>query len=121
MTSSTPAIARAPRNASRDSPSKGSMVGSIDTPIGRLWLARDEAGLREVSFAGMPGASSDDALLVEAGSQMRAYFAAELRRLEFPLSPSGTDFQRRVSAAVGEAAYGSSASYSELSACIGSA
>ena len=108
MTSSTEAIARAERNASTDSPSNGSMVGStsVDTPIGTLWLARDERGLTRVDFHGPEGARDRDALLAEAEAQLHAYFAGERQRFELPLAPAGTEFQRRVWAAVERIPYG---------------
>jgi methylated-DNA-[protein]-cysteine S-methyltransferase len=67
----------------------------------------------------MPAASSSDPLLVEAATQLHAYFAGELRRFDLPLSPGGTGFQRRVWAAVAEVPYGSTTSYSALAAEIG--
>src|SRR5215210_7576279 len=122
MTSSTPATARALRNASSESPSKGSAVGSrsVDTPIGTLWLSRDEHGLSRVDFDGRRGARSEDPLLAEAEAQLHAYFAGERQRFELPLSPRGTDFQRRVWTAVGAIPYGETTTYSALAAVVGS-
>jgi methylated-DNA-[protein]-cysteine S-methyltransferase len=95
-------------------------VHSVDTPIGALWLTGDERGLRSVSFEGPPRATSTDDLLLDAADQLRAYFAGELRRFDLPLSPHGTEFQRRVWAAVAAVPYGSTTTYSELAAGIGS-
>lgn len=121
MTSSTPATARAARNASSESPSKGSLVGSrsVDTPIGTLWLSRDEHGLSRVDFDGRRGARSADPLLVEAEAQLHAYFTGERQTFELPLSPRGTDFQRRVWTAVGAIPYGETTTYSALAAAVG--
>jgi methylated-DNA-[protein]-cysteine S-methyltransferase len=122
MTSSTPSIARAARNASSESPSKGSIAGStsVGTPIGTLWLSRDEHGLNRVDFDGPDAARSADPLLAEAEAQLLAYFAGERRRFELPLSPRGTDFQRRVWAAVEAIPYGETMTYSALAAVVGS-
>jgi methylated-DNA-[protein]-cysteine S-methyltransferase len=121
MTSSTPAIARAARNASSESPSKGVVAGSrsVGTPIGTLWLSRDEHGLSRVDFDGPEGARSADPLLAEAEAQLRDYFAGERQRFELPLSPRGTDFQRRVWAAVAAIPYGQTTTYSALAAAVG--
>jgi methylated-DNA-[protein]-cysteine S-methyltransferase len=147
MTSSTPGIARARRNPTSDSPSNGSTAGrtnvrvgtagsvadlhsvgtaggvadldSVDTPIGRLWLVRDEYGLSRVEFAGPERARSRDGLLREAADQLHAYFARELERFELPLSPGGTDFQRRVWAAVAAIPYGATTTYAALAASLG--
>jgi methylated-DNA-[protein]-cysteine S-methyltransferase len=92
----------------------------VDTPLGPLWLGGDEDGLTRVAFHGEPDARSEDALLQEAAGQLRAYFAGELRRFELPLSPHGTDFQRRVWDTVAAIPYGTTSTYSAVAADIGS-
>jgi methylated-DNA-[protein]-cysteine S-methyltransferase len=92
----------------------------IETPIGRLWLATAGDGLGSIAFHGPAGATSDDALLREAEEQLSAYFAGELTRFDLPLSPRGTDFQRRVWDAVAAVPYGTTTTYSRLAAAIGS-
>jgi methylated-DNA-[protein]-cysteine S-methyltransferase len=97
------------------------MVGStsVDTPIGTLWLARDERGLTRIDFQGPEGANDSDALLAEAEAQLHAYFAGERQRFELPLAPAGTDFQRRVWAAVERIPYGETTTYSALAGELG--
>jgi methylated-DNA-[protein]-cysteine S-methyltransferase len=92
----------------------------VDTPIGTVWLARDDQGLRRVAFTGDAGARSTDGLLVDAAEQLLAYFDGELEDFELPLSPGGTPFQRRVWDAVSAIPYGVTTSYSALAASIGS-
>jgi methylated-DNA-[protein]-cysteine S-methyltransferase len=94
-------------------------VHAVDTPIGTLWLSRDEHGLSRVEFHGDPGARSDDPLVAEAEAQLTAYFAGERTRFELPLSPRGTEFQRSVWAAVGAIPYGATTTYSALAASLG--
>jgi methylated-DNA-[protein]-cysteine S-methyltransferase len=94
-------------------------VHVVDTPIGTLWLSRDEDGLSRIDFAGPPGARSGDTLLAEAEAQLAAYFAGERRHFELPLSARGTDFQRSVWAAVDAIPYGATATYSALAAQLG--
>lgn len=94
-------------------------VHSMDTPIGTLWLDADEAGLALVAFHGPAGARSDEPLLREAEAQLSAYFAGELTGFELPLSPRGTDFQRRVWDAVARVPYGSTTTYSAVAAAVG--
>jgi methylated-DNA-[protein]-cysteine S-methyltransferase len=91
----------------------------VDTPIGTLWLARDDHGLSGVAFRGPAGAASSDRLLLDAADQLRAYFARELEEFELPLSPRGTEFQQRVWAAVGAIPYGSTTTYGALAAALG--
>jgi methylated-DNA-[protein]-cysteine S-methyltransferase len=92
---------------------------SVDTPIGTLWLSRDEHGLARIDFHGRDDAPSADPLLAEAEAQLHAYFAGERQRFELPLSPRGTDFQRSVWAAVEAIPYGATTTYSALAATIG--
>jgi methylated-DNA-[protein]-cysteine S-methyltransferase len=91
----------------------------MDTPIGTLWLEAEGDGLSSVAFDGPVGSHSGDALLREAESQLRAYFAGELTRFELPLSPRGTEFQRRVWDAVAQIPYGTTATYSAIAAALG--
>src|SRR3954452_12913067 len=94
--------ALASRNRSTDGPSNGSAAGihSVDTPIGTLLLERNAGGLGGVRVDAAAATDSADPLLVEAAGQLRAYFAGELRDFDLPLAPGGTEFQRRVWAAV---------------------
>jgi methylated-DNA-[protein]-cysteine S-methyltransferase len=92
----------------------------MDTPIGTLSLDADGAGLSSIAFGGPPGSDSGDALLREAESQLRAYFAGELTRFDLPLSPRGTEFQRRVWDAVARVPYGTTTTYSAVAAALGS-
>ena len=64
-------------------------------------------------FGGETAVSSDP-LLIEAAEQLGAYFAGELREFDLPLAPRGTDFQRRVWAAVSAIPYGRTASYTDI-------
>ena len=91
----------------------------MDTPIGTLWLEADGAGLSSIAFDGPVGSHSDDLLLREAESQLRAYFAGELTRFDLPLSPRGTEFQRRVWDAVARTPYGTTTTYSAVAAALG--
>jgi methylated-DNA-[protein]-cysteine S-methyltransferase len=55
-----------------------------------------------------------------AADQLDAYFAGELTTFDVPLAPRGSDFQRRVWAALQEIPYGRTESYGELAERIGS-
>ena len=94
-------------------------VHSMDTPIGTLWLEADGAGLSSIAFGGPPGSESGGPVLREAESQLRAYFAGELTRFDLPLSPRGTEFQRRVWDAVAGVPYGTTTTYSAVAAALG--
>jgi methylated-DNA-[protein]-cysteine S-methyltransferase len=93
---------------------------AVETPIGTLWLAADERGLRRVSFDEPAETPLASPLLTEAAEQLAAYFAGELERFDLPLSMEGTDFQRRVWDEVARIPYGTTRSYSALAAAVGS-
>lgn len=98
----------------------------IETPVGRLLVAADEAGVRYVLFGEgrsevqpRAGWREDPARSSEAVRQLRAYFAGELRRFELPLAPEGTPFQQRVWRELLNIPYGETISYGELARRIG--
>ncbi len=98
----------------------------MESPVGKLRLAADDAGLRELRFAGGLEAAGVDARrhdgpapLTEAIRQLRAYFAAELRTFDLPLAPQGTPFQLRVWQQLREIPWGETISYGELATRIG--
>jgi methylated-DNA-[protein]-cysteine S-methyltransferase len=97
-----------------------SPMHSFESPIGTLWLSRASDGLGTIAFEGPTHAASDDALLGEAEAQLQAYLAGELKTFDLPLSPGGTDFQRRVWHAVAAIPYGGRTTYSALADAIGS-
>jgi len=58
-------------------------------------------------------------LLREAARQLESYFRGELKEFSLPLEPAGTDFMKRVWAALCEIPYGRTASYREIAQRIG--
>ncbi|MBC8102417.1 MAG: methylated-DNA--[protein]-cysteine S-methyltransferase [Cytophagales bacterium] len=61
----------------------------------------------------------ENALLIETRTQLAAYFAGERKTFDLPMSPRGTDFQRRVWSALSDIPYGVTISYGELARRIG--
>jgi len=97
------------------------LYDTIDAPIGELLVTGDGGALTAVHMDGSPGPGwrRDPSALREATTQLRAYFAGELREFDLPLAPDGTAFQRDVWAALREIPYGRTISYSELAAAVG--
>jgi len=60
-----------------------------------------------------------DALLVEAGEQVRAYFSRRLRRFDLPLLFEGTSFEVAAWRAVAALAFGEFVSYADVARAIG--
>ncbi len=91
------------------------------SPIGMVELRGSDAGLHAVRFLDhgedvtptAPAAVAD--CLRAAHEQVRAYFGRELRDFCLACAPeTGTEFQRRVWAALPAVAYGRTASYLDL-------
>lgn len=97
----------------------------IETPIGPVTVVSDGTAIKIVTMQAATDVASrswtrDDALLAEPARQLRAYFAGELRAFTLPLAAHGTAFQQRVWHALLQIPYGSTTSYGELAAAIGS-
>jgi len=98
----------------------------IESPLGRLLLAMDEAGLRHIRFlAGRHGARPEPAWRRDRAPftalirELRAYFHGELERFDQPLAPQGTGFQLTVWKELCGIPYGETISYQELAERVG--
>ncbi len=98
----------------------------LDSPVGRLFLAGDDDGLRLVSFpkskktrAPEPAWEEETGPFEEAIGQLQAYFAGQLKRFDLKLAPQGTPFQLAVWDALQEIPYGETISYGEVAHRIG--
>ena len=98
----------------------------LETSLGPLLLAADEAGLRSIRFENGrrptrpdPFWQKDESRLRETIRQLRAYFAGKLEQFDLPLAPEGTPFQLTVWKQLCEIPYGETISYGELARRIG--
>jgi methylated-DNA-[protein]-cysteine S-methyltransferase len=98
----------------------------IESPVGQLLLAADEAGLRHVLFVnGKRTVGPDPAWREDRGSftdsirELRAYCSGELERFSLPLAPEGTPFQLEVWRRLCEIPYGETISYGDLARRLG--
>ena len=100
-------------------------VAYLASPVGLLELRGTDAGLSAVLFReeGEATITPQDALptcLREAEQQLKAYFGRELRSFDLAYDlRQGTDFQRRVWAALPSISYGRTASYLDLARQLG--
>ncbi len=92
-----------------------------DSPIGRLLLAGDDAGLQQLlmEIDAKPWRigehwRSAGAELDEACRQLDQYFAGRRQRFELRLAPQGTAFQQAVWHALQRIPFGQTSSYSAL-------
>jgi len=98
----------------------------IESPLGPLLIAADDAGLRQILFVNgrrpaQPESSwkPDRAPFSETIRQLQSYFAGELQTFDLQLAPEGTPFQLGVWRSLCEIPYGKTISYGELASRIG--
>ncbi len=101
----------------------------FDSPIGRLLLRSDGSALIGLYMDVAQGGPAFNEEWVHeplcqplpaAAKQLEEYFAGERREFVLPVRLHGTDFQRRVWSALCAIPYGTTWSYGELAARIGS-
>lgn len=104
----------------------------IDSAVGPLTLVAQEGAIVGLYMDLQRHRPGDDefgepdpgGLLAEpfkaAVDQLGAYFAGELSIFDLPLAPRGSEFQRRVWAALQDIPYGQTVSYGELAERVGS-
>ncbi|AXU95925.1 MAG TPA: methylated-DNA--[protein]-cysteine S-methyltransferase [Erwinia persicina] len=101
----------------------------IDSPVGELKLVATERGLAAVMWENddpkrvrfLP--QQEDVhhrTLLEAEKQLREYFTGERQQFDLTLDFIGTEFQRRVWAALVTIPFGETRSYSEIARQVGS-
>jgi methylated-DNA-[protein]-cysteine S-methyltransferase len=93
------------------------------SPVGRLALEADHdavTGVRWASAGESTREKNPSPVLKEAARQLDGYFRRKLKRFDLPLSPRGTDFQKRVWAMMREIPYGETATYGGMAMALGS-
>ncbi len=99
----------------------------IDSPLGRITLARTRNGLAGVWFDGQKHEPvgldcperPDDPLLREAAAQLADYWAGRRSFFELPLDAQGTPFQRGVWSALLRIAAGQTTTYGAVARAVG--
>lgn len=106
----------------------------LDSPIGPLSVAIDEAGVCGVRFGPVDGATPvpvdgatpvpdaalDDDRFVLVVAELRAYFAGELTEFTVPLSVrGGSEFERAVWDQMTRIPYGEMRTYGEIATAVG--
>jgi methylated-DNA-[protein]-cysteine S-methyltransferase len=97
-----------------------------DSPIGRLLLAGDDAGLAHIDFerGRYPTTIGSDwerrpHAFGDVRAQLAAYFEGQLTAFDLPLAPRGTPFQLAVWQALRTIPYGATTSYGEIARGLG--
>jgi methylated-DNA-[protein]-cysteine S-methyltransferase len=73
-----------------------------------------------IVFGGIDETGESDPVLFDAKRQLEEYFCGKRRAFDLPLSPGGTDFQKRVWRALTDIPYGETRSYADIAAAVGS-
>ncbi|MER5864762.1 methylated-DNA--[protein]-cysteine S-methyltransferase [Kitasatospora sp. NPDC002040] len=105
---------------------------TMESPLGRLLLSGTlepdgSLALQSVTAPGQKGARDEPAdgwlhdpeAFAAVVEQLGAYFAGELTAFDLPLAPVGTEFRRRIWAALADIPYGATVTYGELGAMAG--
>lgn len=101
-------------------------VRTMDSPVGLLTLAGRDGRLRHLRMVDQTyepshdGWADDGTAFTDAVDQLTAYFAGDLLEFDLQLDLVGTEFQRRVWAALLTIPYGETRSYGEIAREIGS-
>jgi len=107
----------------------------MSSPLGLLFLARTERGLRFVDFLerrtlkrafaahaeAVPDAKWEPSLLElkPVVDQLDGYFCGNLTRFDLPLDPVGTEFQLKVWRALSRIPYGETRAYGQIASAVG--
>ena len=96
----------------------------IASPLGELVVVADDDGVTAIHLPGdevaLPaGAVEGGAVADRAAAQLGEWFDGRRERFDLPLAPIGTDFQRRVWAALEDVPYGATATYGDIARAIG--
>lgn len=98
----------------------------VPSPVGELVLTSDGEALTGLQFAGgrweveIPSGSTEDASrFTDVITQLEEYFEGGRKDFDLALRPQGTEFQRKVWAALRTIPYGQTWSYGQLARTIG--
>ena len=98
----------------------------MSSDIGELLLGGDADRLHLIGFPAGKGKVSveaswqrSDTMFDAAKSQLREYFSGERKVFDLALSPSGTEFQLEVLAALQKIPFGATCSYQDIAQLIG--
>lgn len=93
----------------------------IKSPLGTVLIEGDENGISKISVldADMASGTAIPDVLAEGVKELTEYFEGQRNTFSFKLNPNGTDFQKKVWAALLEIPFGTTTSYQALSVKLG--
>ena len=90
-----------------------------NSPVGILKIISDGEYLTEVSFVQTAQQCEPDAITQQCVAQLEEYFAGKRKTFDIPMRLEGTNFRKRVWAALAKIPYAQTMSYGELARAIG--
>lgn len=91
---------------------------SLHTPLGDLTVSEEAGAIVAVDW-GWGRDQSETELLCAARAQLEAYFDGERTRFELALAPRGTEYRRRVWAALCDIPPGQTRTYGQIARLVG--
>jgi len=89
-------------------------------PCGNMKIGYTDKAIRSVVFTDEKVGGKPSALSGKADTQLREYFAGTRKNFDLPLETEGTEFQKKVWAALLEIPYGETRSYKQIAERAGS-
>ena len=93
---------------------------SLHTPLGEVTISEDGGAIVAIDW-GRGRDQEATPLLRQARDQLQEYFDAKRMSFDLPLAPVGSDFQKRVWAALCAIPPGETRSYADIARAVGSA
>jgi len=91
-----------------------------DTPLGKICVTADEAYIKRIDFGGgLHGENRETELIKRAYMELSEYFSGKRRRFSVPVSPDGTEFQKKVWNALCSIPHGETRTYGEIAEALG--
>ena len=92
-----------------------------DTPVGKLCIGEEDGYITRVTWNHIPVefVLEETELILCCKQQIDEFFAGERKAFDLPLAPMGTEFQKKVWAALEEIPYGETRTYGEIAAAVG--
>lgn len=90
----------------------------VDSPVGRLEIVSDGKNVKSITLSSSSG-GTPDAVTEKVASELNEYFSGKREKFDVPLEPDGSDFCKKVWAALRDIPYGKTFTYGQVAETIG--
>ncbi len=91
---------------------------SLHSPVGDLAISEEDGAIVALDW-GWGSGQARTPLLISVKERLEAYFDGKPENFDLPLAPQGTDFQKKIWAAISKIPYGKTAAYKDIAAMAG--